>query len=293
MSSDPAMGDSETKIDDTQGRYMRVVKHGQELKDAEWEQCRVVLTSERLVLVAEEKITVPLGDIDRLGERYDINQAARSETHYSTLHVDDQVLLVSTNDHESFKTNFYRASLGGAVVYVKHPAVVGGVVQDTTFQRGRLKVSEAAVLLVLEDGQKFRIDRDDIGEMETDEKQVAGEERAVVEVEHTDEEGRSVQTHLSGQEQHISVLQRLLEEGAEQARAELDLDPIERRVIMALYSGVSPFGISEFVGIDVETVEEIYDRLLELDVIEVERERTEVALTAQGRTVAGEAMGER
>jgi helix-turn-helix protein len=287
------MSDTETKIDDSQGKYMRVVTAGQELKDATWTQCRVVLTSERLVLVADERVAVPLGEIDRLGDRYDINQEARSETNYSTLHVGDQVLLVTTADHEAFQTNFYRASLDGAILYVKHPAVVGGVVQDAGFQRGRLRISDEAVLLVLEDGQKFAIDRDDIGEMHTDEKIVADEERAVVAVEHTDEEGRSVQTHLSGREHHISVLQRLLEEGAERARADLDLDPIERRVIMALYSGVSPFGISEFVGIDVEKVEEIYERLLELDVIEVERERTEVALTAQGRKVAGEAMGER
>jgi helix-turn-helix protein len=60
---------------------------------------------------------------------------------------------------------------------------------------------------------------------------------------------------------------------------------------MALYSGVSPFAISDFVGIDVERVEEIYDELLELDVIEVVRERKEVALTPQGRRVAGEEMG--
>jgi helix-turn-helix protein len=106
-------------------------------------------------------------------------------------------------------------------------------------------------------------------------------------------DGASVETHLSGQEHHISVLKQLLEEGAERNRADLDLEPTERRVIMALYSGVSPFGISEFVGIDVEKVEEIYDRLIELDVVEVVRERKEVSLTAQGRKVAGEAMGER
>ncbi len=283
----------EKKIEDTRGKFMQVVKHGQELSDAEWRQCRILLTTERLVLAADEKRVVPLADIDRLGERYDVNQAAKSETGYSTLYVGDDVLLVTTPDHDTFQTNFYRASLDGAIVYVKHPAVKGGVVQGEEFQRGRLKITDSAVLLVLEDGNKFDIDRDDIGDMETDESMVAGEERAVIEVEHTDEDDRSVETHLSGREHHISVLQRLLEEGAERNRADLDLDPVERRVIMALYSGVSPFGISEFVGIDVEKVEEIYDQLIELDVIEVERERKEVALTAQGRKVAGEAMGER
>jgi len=283
----------ETKIEDSQGKYMRVLKNGQQLNDAKWQQCRVVLTDKRLVLAADDQLAIPLADIDRIGERYDVNQAARSETSYTTLYVDDDAFLVTTQHHDQFQTNFYRASLDGAIIYARHPAVRGGVVQDAAWQRGRTKVTDDAVLLVTEDGQKVAIDRDDIGEMETDEMVVDGEERAVVEVEHTDEDKTSVETHLSGREHHISVLQRLLGEGAERNRADLDLDPVERRVIMALYSGVSPFGISEFVGIDVERVEDIYDRLIELDVIEVERERSEVALTAQGRTVAGEAMGER
>ena len=88
------------------------------------------------------------------------------------------------------------------------------------------------------------------------------------------------------------MLRQLLEEGAQRNRANLDLDPIERRVVMALYSGVSPFAISEFVGTDVENVEEIYDRLVDLDVVEVVRERKDVGLTARGRKIAGEAMGD-
>jgi len=287
------MSNSEKKIEDTQGKFMRAVKAGQEINDANWQQCRVVLTNQRLVLVADGKITVSLQDIDQMGERYDINQAATSESRYATLYVDDDVILLSVADHETFQTNFYRAILDNAVVYVQHPAVKGGVVQNAEWQRGRLKVTEDAVRMVLEDGQKFVIDRDDIGEFDTDEKSVAGEERAVIEVEHSDEDGTSLETHLSGRDHHISVLKQLLEEGAERNRADLDLDPVERRVVMALYSGVSPFAISEFVGIDVEKVEDIYDTLVELDVVEVVRERKEVGLTAQGRKVAGEAMGER
>jgi hypothetical protein len=287
------MSNSEKKIEDTQGKFMRAVKAGQEINDATWQQCRVVLTNQRIALVADGKITVPLSDIDQMGERYDVNQAATAESKYSTLYVDDDVILLSVADHETFQTNFYRAILDNAVIYVQHPAVKGGVVQNAEWQRGRLKVTEDAVRMVLEDGQKFVIDRDDIGEFDTDEKVVADEERAVIEVEHSDEDGTSLETHLSGRDHHISVLKQLLEEGAERNRADLDLDPVERRVVMALYSGVSPFAISEFVGIDVERVEEIYDTLVELDVVEVVRERKEVGLTAQGRKVAGEAMGER
>jgi helix-turn-helix protein len=284
-------GTSEQKIEDVQGKYLHAVKNGHEMKDATWQQCRVVLTSERLVIAADDQLTIRLSDIGEMGSRYDVNEQAASEVNYSVLYVDDDVILLTTGDHETFETNFYRAFLGGAVVYVKHPAVVGGVIQGAEWQRGRLNVTQRTVRMVLEDGQKFVIERDDIGDLETDERAVAGEQRSVVEVEHSDDDGTSMETHLSGRQHHLSVLRQLLEEGAERNRADLDLSPTEKRVVMALYSGVSPFAISDFVGTDVETVEEIYDELVELDVIEVVRERTEVALTPQGRKVAGEEMG--
>lgn len=286
------MSTSEKKIEDTQGKFLHAVKNGQEISDAHWQQCRVVLTNRRIALLHENKLSIALEEIDQMGERYDLNQEAATETRYTTLHVDGDVVLVTTSDHEAFETNFYRAFLDGAIIYVKHPAVVGGVVQGSGWQRGRLRVTAEDVRIVLEDGQKVVVERDDIGEFERDERTVAGEHRSVLEVEHTEDGGRSVQTYLSGREHHISVLKQLLEEGAEQNRADLDLTPTEQRVVMALYSGVSPFAISEFVGIDVDSVEAIYDELVELDVIEVVRERKEVSLTAQGRRVASEAMGE-
>ena len=286
------MSNTEKKIEDTQGKYLHAIKGGRELTDAEWENCRIVLTNQRLMIVTDSKISMPLEQIDVLDERVDVNRNAASESYYTALDVGEDVLLITTADYQGFRTNFFRAILDEAVIYVKHPAIVGGVVKASEWQRGRLKLTKETVRMVLEDGQKFVIERDDIGEMETDERQVAGEERSVIEVEHTDEEGTSVETYLSGRQYHISVLKQLLEEGAERNRADLDLTATEQRVVMALYSGVSPFAISDFVGIDVERVEEIYDQLLELEVIRVVRQRKEVSLTPQGRKVAGEAMGE-
>jgi len=62
---------------------------------------------------------------------------------------------------------------------------------------------------------------------------------------------------------------------------------------MALYSGVSPFEMADFVGIDVEEVEEVYRKLLEVGAVDKVRVRTEVSLNAHGRNLASEAMNER
>jgi helix-turn-helix protein len=61
---------------------------------------------------------------------------------------------------------------------------------------------------------------------------------------------------------------------------------------MALYSGVSPFEIPSFLGMDVDDVEETFERLVELEVVEEVRIRREVALNSRGRNIASEAMNE-
>lgn len=286
------MSDTEKKITDTQGQYLQAVQKGRRLTDATWRPCRVILTTERLALVADEKRQVPLSAIDRIADRFDVNQKSASVSDYVALHVGDNVLLVTAKEHEEFETDLYRAALDGEIILVQHPAVEGGVVQNVEWIRGRMKVSGEALRLALEDGQAVDIERADIGDLEFEEKQVSGDERTVISVEHTQGD-ISVETHLAGEEFHATVLQVMLEESAKRNQADLDLSNTERRVIMALYSGVSPFDVPSFVDIDVEKTEEIYDRLIELDVISVLRERTEVELTTKGRRVAGENMGEK
>jgi helix-turn-helix protein len=285
------MSDSEKKIADVQGRFMQVVESGHRLDDATWESCRIVLTDKRLVLIAGGKMTIPLADLDEIGERYDVNQAAAGVASYIGLSVGEDVVLVSAAEHDEFETDFYHACLNGEILYVKHPAVEGGVVQSTEWTKARIKITDDDIRFALADGGHVAVDRDDIGEVKLDERQAVGDERTIIEVEHSEDE-ISVQTYVTGDEHDLSVLEEVLVEGVERNRADLDLGPTEEQVVMALHSGVSPFEIPDFVGADVEEIEAIYDRLIELDVIEVVRERTEVEMTAQGRSVAGQTMGE-
>jgi len=134
---------------------------------------------------------------------------------------------------------------------------------------------------------------DDIGGVDRGERTVTDEERIVLEVEHTEEDGTSVQTYLSGATRTCSFLGSLLREGEQRAEIDAELSEREHEVLMALYSGVSPFEIPNFVGMDVEKAEEVYGRLIELDILEEVRTRKEVALKARGRNIASEAIDER
>jgi helix-turn-helix protein len=285
------MSDTEKKITDTQGQFLQAVQKGQRLTDARWQNCRIVLTTKRVVLIADEKRQFSLSAIDRIADRFDVNQQSASVSSYVVLHVGDNVMLITAKDHEAFETDLYRAALDGEIILAQHPAVEGGVIQNAEWTKARMKVTDEVLNLALADGQAVPIERADIGGLSFDEKAVSGEERTIIEVEHT-MDGISVETHLAGGNFHAAVLQVMLEESAQRNRADLDLSNTERRVIMALYSGVSPFDVPSFVGVDVEKTEEIFDRLLELEAISLRRKRTEVELTTKGRKVAGEKMGE-
>jgi len=288
------MGEGETKLADTQGKFAQVVKDGRKLNDIEWQSGRIILSNKRLILISNDgKRAIPLSDLDGLKGRMDVNQAVARVSGYLSLQLGKDVMLVAPNETEQFKTRLYSALLDQQIILAKHPAVEGGVVQDTGWQKGRLKIGDETVDLAISDGQFVEIELDDIGGVEQDERTVMDEQRTVLEVEHTEDEGTSVQTYLSGTARTCAFLGSLLREGEQRAEVEADLSEREREVLMALYSGVSPFEIPSFVGMDVEKVEGVYDRLIELEILEEVRTRKEVTLKARGRNIASEAIDER
>jgi len=288
------MGEGETKLADAQGKFAQVVKDGRKLNDIEWQSGRIILSNKRLILVSNDgKQTIPLSKLDGMQGRMDVNQAVARVSGYLSLQLGKDVMLVSPNQVEEFKNKLYSALLNQQIILAKHPAVEGGVVQDTGWQKGRLKIGDEAVELAIADGQFVEIELDDIGGVDEGERTVMDEERTVLEVEHTEDAGTSVQTYLSGTARTCAFLGSLLREGEQRAEVDADLSEREHEVLMALYSGVSPFEIPNFVGMDVEKVEAVYERLIELEILEEVRTRKEVTLKARGRNIASEAIDER
>jgi len=287
------MSEGERKVVDTRGKFTQVVKDGRELNDAEWTGGRILLSNKRLILAGNGgKRTIPLPKIESLDGRTDVNQLVAKVSGYVSLQLaGGDVVLVSAKEPESFERMLYRALLDRKVVLARHPAVEGGVVTDAEWEKARLKIEEGAVDLAIADGSFVEIDLDDIGSMEANERSVKDEKRQVLEVEHS-EEGTSVQTYISGSERRCSILETLLRKGESRSEIGVDLTERQNEVLMALYSGVSPFEIPDFLGMDVDEVEEVFDRLIELEVVEEIRIRREVALNARGRNIASEAMND-
>lgn len=281
---------NEYKISDTKGQFAHAVKDGRAMNDVSWTSGRILLSNRRLVLVeAGGKRTIPLSQISGLAGRHDATQAVARVSGYVSFHVGEDVLLVAAESHEEFERDVYRAFLDERVLLAKHPAVAGGVVQDTSWEKARFKVGEDGLDAALESGSLVTFDLDDISGLRTAERTVEGEPRPVIEVEHT-EGSTNVQTHISGSPHRCAFVESFLRKGERRSAANVELSSADEEVLMALYSGVSPFEIPAFLDMGVDDVEERFERLVEVEILDEVRLRREVALTPRGRNVASEAM---
>ncbi|WP_459191165.1 CheF family chemotaxis protein [Halosimplex sp. J119] len=288
------MSGDETKLVDTSGDYAFVVRDGQPVDAPQWRSSRLVLTSKRLVLAeADGNKSFPHRAIELVDDGDDVVPDDFPAEGATAIRAGDHVLLVDAPDVDAFDREYCRAALDAEVILVKHPAVVGGVVQDTEWSKARFRFADDEVKLALPGGQTTSFAVEDVGTVETASQGVMGAQRQVVKLEHTDEEGRSVETHFSGTGAHCRALAHLFEAVVSDRQTdEYELTDTENQVLMALYSGVSPFEMADFVGISVDEVEEIYQKLLEMDAVDEVRVRTEVSLNAHGRNLASEAMSE-
>ena len=223
-----------------------------------------------------------------------MNQQLAQVDSYVKLQAGRDVWLVSTKAEE-FEDELYSTLLDQIVVLAKHPAVKGGVVQDGGWEKARFKIDDEAedtINLAISSGTFVELDIDDVGTVAVKEKTIRGDERPMLEVEHTID-GTSVETHLSGSPRHVSLIEGLVRQGEQRNAADdVDLSDDEMQVLMALYSGISPFKIPDFVDMDIDEVEDVYNRLMDDDILEPVRTRREVQLEARGRSIAGDAIAD-
>ena len=286
------MSQGERKLLDERGRFAMAVVEGRSRNQLSWRKGRVVLSNRRLIVAdANGKKMIPLSAISKVGGRADVNQQVAAIPEYLSIHVDEDVLLVETSDTMNFEQQLYEALLNGTGVKIKHPSIKGGVVQNVDWVKGRVKLEPEAVAIALASGSLVDIDLTEVASVETEQRGSGGDASIVVNVDHVDADV-SVITAITGSMDRLRLLVSFIRNRSERNDVTLDLEQREHEVLMGLYSGVSPFELPEFVGIEAEELEAIFDRLIEADVVEEIRVRREVALTTRGRNIASEAMSE-
>jgi len=285
----------ERTLVDTQGKFVQVVKDGRKRNDIEWLPGRILLSNRRLVLATNGgKRTVALSNVTSVTASQ-MNQQLAQVDGYVKLQAGRDAWLVSPNASEEFERQLYSTLLDQIVVLVKHPALKGGVVQEAGWEKARFKLDDEqddTVNIAISSGTFVELDIDDVGTVAQKQTEIRGTERPLIEVEHTID-GTSVETHISGSPRHVSLIDGLVRQGERRNAADdVELSPAENQVLMALYSGISPFEIPDFVDMEIDDVEAVYDRLIEADILEPVRTRREVQLEARGRSIAGDAIAD-
>lgn len=287
------MSKDEQKLLDSNGKFVQIIQDGEELKDKGWTNGRILLSNKRIILATGDgKRQIPIGKISSVEGRHDANRAIAQVDRYVSVRFDDDVYLISTRETEVFEHTLHKTILNGDIILIKHPAIEGGVVQDTEWQKARIKLDEGVINFAVKDGSFIQVEIDDVGSIEQKVKTVKSKERGVIEASHTEDDGTAVETYISGSKKQCSVINSVLNKGAEKHSSSIDIGPEEQEVLMALYSGVSPFEVPGFLDMEADTVEEIYDELIDLDVLEEVRVRREVALKPRGRNIASESMND-
>lgn len=287
------MSQGERKIADATGRFAMAVVNGQTRNQLSWQNGRIVLSNRRLIVANEnDKRIIPLSDISKIGGPNDeISQEISAASEYVSVHLDDDVLFLETGDTTDFELYLFQAVLNGITLSIKHPAVRGGVVQDTDWIDGRIKLKDDSVAIALASGSLIDIDLDAVTSVELERREASDGAPTVINIEYA-EDDTTIVTTISGSFRLVRLLAMYIKSRPDKKQGGLDLGQLDQEVLIGLYSGVSPFELPEFVGIEVDKLEESFDRLIEANVLDEVRVRREVELTPRGRNLASEAMSE-
>ena len=140
----------------------------------------------------------------------------------------------------------------------------------------------------------IKIDLDKIQLVKREEREVNQEMKKVLDIQFSElEEDMEfvVECYIHGNDKTMNILHSFIFGSFDRVTADISLSEAEKQIIMSLYTGVSPFEIPNFIGMDVNEVEEIYDRLIQLGVLKEVRKRKEVILTTRGKNLASDALG--
>jgi len=295
----------EVKIEDIIGKFISpLTANEKRFIDAKWVPGRIILSNKNIWLIGKDrKKKIPLGSIFNIGGRLDLNEEiARTPIYLLIKHYGPEkeryVSLITSSkrqDLEKFKTSLLELLLNRKIVLIKYPVKKGGVVQrNVKWEKAQVAVKNNKIRIVTESGKLVKIDLDKIQLVKKDEREVNQEMKTVLDVQFSEiEDGMefTVECYIHAKEETLNALQQFIYNGFDRVAADIQLSDVEKQIIMSLYTGVSPFEIPNFLGLDVDEVEEIYDRLIKLGVLKEVRKRKEVVLTTRGKNLASEALG--
>lgn len=210
-----------------------------------------------------------------------------------------------TANLKKFEKNLLLILLHKKPVYVKHPAMVGGVAQNSKWEEGRVfffkdKSGGEKIAVLKENVTIVNIFLDGIEGMDIEEREIQGGLKRVLNIKHQNN-GSVYNSLIMGSAKIQNPLMRYIKSHLESkgvvsksssllTATGIELTPQEEQTLVALYSSVSPFEVYSILKMEVDNVEKIYEKLIEKELLKLVRIRKDVELTPKGRAVVNQKM---
>ncbi|WAI01039.1 CheF family chemotaxis protein [Methanogenium organophilum] len=175
------------------------------------------------------------------------------------------------------------------MAYFRSPAIRGGVmVKNSQWEKGAINVLKTGIWFVSQNNQ-ICVPIEDVSAIEQTKRDVQGMDKEVVKIDHV-ETGEVSTSFVLCPPTTLQILYNYLTDATKDSSLEGELDPLSGQVAMLVYSGMDTHSIEGMLEKTQKDIDGIYDKMLELGLIEVVQTRREVKLTTKGVRFVTEAV---
>ncbi|AMM53319.1 CheF family chemotaxis protein [Pyrococcus kukulkanii] len=242
------------------------------------------------------------------------------------LTIEENLLIYDEKKFLDFIHKIFESLINGKPAMIQLARIVGGAINmESKWQKGWLRVvkvksartqkTERSVVVITEDKKPVSI-FSDIEDIEVEEVDMDGRKVKAWKIRHY-YINQSVTSYLYIPEKQtqLFVLRYLLkynpgtmefimkiaddfpalkaefQEFMERELRELEaLDEMEKQILVALYSGIDPLELHQFLGVSEKEIEEIYDRMIDKGLLKIVMIRKVVDLTNEGRRLVNKLL---
>ncbi len=250
-----------------------------------WVAANIQLDEKIIHLPEPMKVDIPLKSIDDLQQKKNIlelsvkgkeGQIYRIASVPKALTILKKVILMGCSGYR-------------LMAYFMSPAIRGGVmIKDAKWEKGAIVVLKSRIWFVGQDSQ-ICLPIMDVSAIEKTTRDVQGKKTEVVKIDHV-ETGEVTTSYVLCPPTTLEVLFNYLTEATKDISMDQDLDPISAQVAMLVYSGMDTHAIENMLNSTNPEIEAIYDKMIELGMVEVVLTRREVKLTTKGVRFVTEAV---
>lgn len=240
--------------------------------------------------------------------------------------IEENLLIYDEKKFSEFVHKVFEVLINGKTVMLQLARIIGGAVNmESKWEEGWLRVikvksartqkTERSIVVIIKDKRPVSI-FSDLEDIEIEEVDMNGKRVRAWKIRHFHiDQSVTSYLYIPDKQTQLYVLRYLLkynpaimefimkvsddfptlksefQEIMEKEIKELEaLDEMEKQILVALYSGINPLELHQFLGVSEKEIEEIYDRMIDKGLLKIVMIRKIVDLTNEGRKIVNKLL---